>query len=480
MALDESDALDVIAVRALEADERARTLWTDADRAWASRAAAEVVGEGGTAEAFLAQRARLALARAGEKFKVLPRAVRYLRWRPWVGTVIVIAAFLAGVAIDRIGSVQRINVLAPPVLALLAWNLAVYALLAMGYVVRYGDEAPAGPLRRAVAWLSRGVVRPRGGRQFDAAVVQLVEGWSRISASLYGARAARILHLAAAALAAGVLAGLYLRGIAFEYLASWESTFLSAESVQRILAVTLAPGAALTGIPVPAVSEVEAIRAPAGENAARWLHLMAATVLLLVIVPRLLLASFAWLLERHRSANLPLALDEPYFQRLLRGYRDGPVRVDVLPYSYTVPPAVKAGLERLVAHAFGGSAVLTIKDPVPYGGEDALAAAAGPRYAGCVIALFNATAVPESGVHGAFLEAIAVQAGPAGTLVALVDESAFRARLGSEPARLEERRRLWRELCTDRHVPCAFADLVAADIAEAQAALERALGETSK
>ena len=119
MALDERGALDVIAVRALETTDGQRTLWTDADRAWASRAAAEVVGEGGTPEAFLTQRARLALGRAGERFKALPRAVRSLRWRPWVGTAIVAAAFVAGVAIDRIGDAQRINVLAPPVLALL-------------------------------------------------------------------------------------------------------------------------------------------------------------------------------------------------------------------------------------------------------------------------------------------------------------------------------------------------------------------------
>ena len=65
----------------------------------------------------------------GEQYGVLPRAVRALRWRGWVGAVIVIAAFIAGVAIDLIGSAQRVNVLAPPVLALLAWNLAVYALL---------------------------------------------------------------------------------------------------------------------------------------------------------------------------------------------------------------------------------------------------------------------------------------------------------------------------------------------------------------
>ena len=45
--LAESTALDLTAVRALETADRTHTLWTDADRAWASRAAAEVVGQGG-------------------------------------------------------------------------------------------------------------------------------------------------------------------------------------------------------------------------------------------------------------------------------------------------------------------------------------------------------------------------------------------------------------------------------------------------
>ena len=50
----ESTALDLTAVRALETADRTHTLWTDADRAWASRAAAEVVGQGGSPQAFLA------------------------------------------------------------------------------------------------------------------------------------------------------------------------------------------------------------------------------------------------------------------------------------------------------------------------------------------------------------------------------------------------------------------------------------------
>mgnify|MGYP002682407688 CR=1 FL=1 len=98
-------------------------------------------------------------------------------------------------------------------------------------------------------------------------------------------------------LAAGVLAGLYVRGLALEYRASWESTFLDASVVRSIAAIAYLPGASLTGVPVPTLAEVAAIRAPAGENAARWLHLMAATVAVVVVAPRLLLALGAWLLS---------------------------------------------------------------------------------------------------------------------------------------------------------------------------------------
>ena len=49
------------------------------------------------------------------------------------------------------------------------------------------------------------------------------------------------------------MAGLYLRGLAFEYRASWESTFLDASIVRPIVAFAYAPGALLTGIAVPGV-----------------------------------------------------------------------------------------------------------------------------------------------------------------------------------------------------------------------------------
>ena len=230
--MDESSALKVIAVRAVETADGARTLWSDEDRAWASRAAAEVVGAGAAPEVFLARRATLAIEKLGVRQPALPRMVRALRWRPWVASTIVGCAFALGLVLDQVDRSQRINVLAPPVLGLLIWNLTVYITIAAGYVLRYGDDSTPGPLRRAVTRIAGGLSRPRRGGAIREAILAFVDDWARQSVPLYGMRAARILHVAAAALASGVIAGLYLRGLAFEYRAGWESTFLDAPTVR--------------------------------------------------------------------------------------------------------------------------------------------------------------------------------------------------------------------------------------------------------
>jgi len=481
--MNEQAALDVVAVRAVETSDGARALWSDADRAWAGRAAAEVVGEGAGDSAFVARRARLAIERVGEQHPALRRALRALRWRPWVGTAVVAAAFVVGAAVDRIGGAERINLLAPPVFGLLVWNLAVYAILAAALLRR--APAGGGPLRRALVRLSGGAdaaapdiaLRGRGrdaaGAALAAAIGSVTRAWAALAAPLYGARAARILHLAAAALALGLIAGLYVRGLAFEYRATWESTFLDAPAVRRLLAVALAPGAFATGLPVPEVRHVAAIRAPASENAALWLHLMAATVAVVVVIPRAALAAVAWLIERRRAARMRVPLDAPYFQRLLRGYRGGG-GVEIVPYSYAIADAARDGLHTVLARVFDGSAAPAWQPVAPYGDEERIAALAPPAPGTSTVALFNLAATPEAEAHGAFLTALATRGGDGAPAAAIVDESAWRARWPGDAARLGERRDVWRALCAAHGVAPVFVDLAAPDVGAAERAFDAA------
>ena len=50
-----------------------------------------------------------------------------------------------------------------------------------------------------------------------------------------------LMHALAAALALGLIGGMYLRGLVFDVRAGWQSTFLDAGSVHAFLATALAP-----------------------------------------------------------------------------------------------------------------------------------------------------------------------------------------------------------------------------------------------
>lgn len=479
--MNEHSALDVIAVRSIETRDRERAVWTDVDRAWASRAAAEAVGEKANAETFLARRARLALERPGERNRLLLASVNRMRWRPWYGGAVIAIAFVLGFASYQIGNSHQIDLLAPPVLALIAWNLVIYFTLLATRLVRLRRPTPPGFLRsgvmRAVAFttgpsLSRAKLHKAGDRVTVASLVNLADTWFAAAKSLYAARIRRILHLAAATLAVGVIAGFYLRGLAFEYKATWESTFLDVAAVHGLLSVMLAPGAWLTGIAIPGTAHIESIQAPSSENAATWLHLYAASVFLIVLVPRIVLASWAGYQEWKLSRKFPLSLDDPYFRHLLRNFHAEPERVRVIPFSYTLPEPVQAGLESIVTRTFGGGSSLIFEPSVRWDDEgDLVRNMAQEEGRGPVIALFSLAATPEDEVHGAFIKSLKEHFEAGHNLIAVVDESAFHARWPDDEIRLNKRRRAWSDWLDAQHIRVVHANLADPDLESVEAAL---------
>src|SRR5690606_42030245 len=100
----EDDARNALLVRAWETAPPGHVEWTDDDRAWASRAAAEVEGEHAPADVFVARRARLAIERIAGRERQLHRALRAVTWRPWIGPVLAAVAFVLGAATVAIGT----------------------------------------------------------------------------------------------------------------------------------------------------------------------------------------------------------------------------------------------------------------------------------------------------------------------------------------------------------------------------------------
>ena len=376
-------------------------------------------------------------------------------WRAWVGPVAVVLAFLAGLATDALSADRQVNLLAAPMLGLIVWNLAVYlTLLARRIAAASGRSAVApGPIGRAML---------RAGR---------LAGSVSPPAPADLAHASAALHAASAALAAGMLAGLYLRGLAFEYRAGWESTFLDASGVRLLLGLLLGPASALSGIALPDAQALASLRfgAGPGESAARWIHLYAITVALLVLLPRILLSFRSAHLARRLGAAAPQAraadapgrapADDDPLPRLPAD-ADGSIRVQALPYSFTPPEASRRGLEALLALELGPAVALELAASTsPDRAEtEGVAGLLDPR-ARLVLALFPMSATPEPQTHAAFAAELKRRLAPEAELRVLVDETAFLERFGDAPQRAGERRAAWRAVFDEMGVAPRFAAL---------------------
>lgn len=448
--VDETTARQVLLLRAVE-EAGDSALWTADDRAWATRLARETAGSDPVR--FVGSRAAHAMQRLRARDATLQRGSDR---RPGVGPWLLLAVSIglaAGVAVDQIGPAQRINLLAPPIWLLVVWNLLVYAALAVQPLLPW---TPVPGLRRRLAALwapPRATAGPLHVHALD---------WARVSAPLNIARAALLLHAAAAALALGVVAGLYLRGLVLDYRAGWQSTFLGAAQVHAVLDLGLAPARALTGLPLPDVDAIAALRvsaaSPAQGLAAPWLHLYAATLALFVIGPRLLLATAAAWRVRWRSRHWPLPWHEPYFQALLRQAAGRAPRAWALPHAAPVSASAALSLQALLVAAGGPDLQLRVADPVGLGQEDDAARCTPPADTTLVLVLVDLASTPEAEAHGRLLATLAASA-PSCPRLLLVDEAAFMARFAALPKRLQDRRQAWQQLADGHAVPLLLVDL---------------------
>jgi hypothetical protein len=318
--------------------------------------------------------------------------------------LLVLALALAGgLLADAAGPEHRIDLLSPPFLAVLGWNLGVYALLAIG-ALRDGPRDPA-----------------RTRRASDVA---------------------RLLHAGAAALALGLCIGLYARGLVFDYRAGWQSTFLEPVQVHALLSVVLAPASMLTGVALPGMEAIADMRLSAGQAAtapaAGWIHLFAATLVLFVVLPRALLAAWAGAQARRMDA----ARAAPATMRPAAKPGDASRVLRVLPHALPVPD--RTALTR----ALGAS--VDLLPPIAFGGE---ADAPLPPGDGLHV-LEPLAATPEAEHHGVLLDRLRAM-----SPTLLVDESGFVVRMRHDPARIDERRSAWRAFGKAHGVAVRFIDL---------------------
>ena len=486
----------MLLVKAVEEADRTGELLPLADREHATRTVLR--SPDGAAEKELSPDARssrvLRLLDARAELLFAPLAARYPVFREmlersrlpgWLTALVLVAAFATGIGLASLDGARRINILAFPFLGVIAWNFAVYAWL--GVHAMRGMMGTSSRFAAGSGWAAKAITRRLGGvidktsrvhAKLGEVVTRYATDWARVGGPLLAAHARRLLHLGAASLALGMIAGLYFRGVVFRYEAGWESTFLGPRAVRAILGLVFGPASALSGIALPATDEaVAALRwtaAGGGGDAAPWIHLIAVSLGLYVVAPRALLALLARLdgWRWRRATALP---DEllGYARGTLGAAQAGQGSGDVIvvPYACDVAAEARATLARWVEAEFGPGARTDVRAMSPYGQEDQLRAGlvgTGIGNAEGVVLLLSLAATPESENHGLAIAAARDAtrgAKPERALRVVVDETGYASRLAGDASlagRLDERRRLWRDFVRGYGVGVAFVDLRAA------------------
>ena len=362
MTEDEARAVEL--VRAIEGEDRDAALLTREDLAQAeahARVGGGLGSERRDADAFIGRRAAFASARLATRHPGVAALLHKSRWPRWMGVALPTVALVAGFAANEFGTGKRLDLLAVPLLGTIAWNLLVYLGLGAALLQRR-PTVSANPLHRVIGRiaglghrdLDRGTALHRAATAFQVR-------WAAVSAPLAGARIARTLHLGAALFAAGLIGGIYLRALVIEYRAGWESTFLGPASVHTLLSAVLGPASWLSGLALPSVQGIAAMRwtgpASGGVNAAPWIHLYTVTVAGLVIAPRLLLASWHGAKALRLARRFPVAGREDFYvRRLLRSADGAPGTARITPYAYRPGEETRRRLSAALRAALGEGA----------------------------------------------------------------------------------------------------------------------------
>jgi hypothetical protein len=445
--LSEHDARTLLLVQAVEEVDADGVLLSPRTRTAATGHAFDESTRAADDAGRLRARGKLLREDIRREAPALQRVLEPPRWRGTAMLLVFAVGVVVGAAANALGPAHHVSVLAFPLATILAWNLVAYGAFLLRSVRTLARRAAAPRLALLGRWLEgvrlSHLARRLGASARSAVVADAVQRfqqlWLPAAAPLIAARVRMMLHVAAFAMALGAIAGMYVSGIAFEYRATWESTWLDAPDVQRYVNVVLGPAARVLGTAVP---DVALLRGPVGEGDARpWIHLWATTLGLFVLLPRAGFAAIEALTAARLSRRLPVEMDAGYARRALHSGRGAATVVEVVYYSCAPDPLVRDKLHATLQEHAGARAVIRDGPSLDYGDDPGQITLPAPP--GVVALVFTLAQTPEPEVHGKFVERLRERIDLANAELLLVLETAtYRQRTGSE-ARVKERRATW-------------------------------------
>lgn len=427
----------ILRVRAVEETDEAGSILNAETR----RAASQAMASQTDTAKFLVGRAKLLEEKIGDHASVAFDVPGWMKWCVWG------AAFIAGWWLAALGQEREINLLALPLIAILAWN-TVIMLLSLFHGLRH-PQANAVP-----HWMDKILLRIIGNQNAKdnpQVTLRFRELAWPVMLRRMSFRLRAWLHIGAALLALGGVGGMYARGWSREYRAVWESTLLNENSTRVFFNALFTPASRITGIEIPLDqlpemrrrSDVAAVKP--GE-ALPWIHLYAATLGLFVILPRVLLA---WL-EKHREGrvvSMSLRGNDwmDYAGNLRASITGDGAPACVLVHGLVIDDAARDRWRRLAYSKWRDVGPVECHS-IPVGGEAEFIAAWKPA-ASRLMVVFNLSVTPEAEVQRALVENF--QTKITGTLLLALDDTEMKKRsagFSDAVQRLTARADLWKRV----------------------------------
>src|SRR6478752_828780 len=128
LRLDEASARRLVLARAIDDVDVQGKLLSELEREPLEASRVSPAAELDLAQ-YLQQRARKLLAVVENRNPQLAALQDPEPWRRWLLWVLPLLAVVGGAVLDRIDNPQQVNMLSPPLLGVLVWNLTMYLLL---------------------------------------------------------------------------------------------------------------------------------------------------------------------------------------------------------------------------------------------------------------------------------------------------------------------------------------------------------------
>lgn len=412
------------------------------DEAWRQARA-----QGTDAASIVAARARFLRARLSAKCGTPPSWLS-----PHRGHIAALwgLGLVLGLVSSALGDSGTVNLLYNPLMGLLYWQFLMYLVwLSRAAIVRSLHAAVRSSwwANRIINWVSHWSTTRKAAAEQPSLVQKFWQLWIKRRRQAMTWRLIQMFHLTFCFVVVGALLGLYLRGLVKSYEFVWESTFISDPSVIKALvsAFFWLPSL-LLGREIPAISG-----AGMPMQGAPWIHLMAVSALLYVLIPRLLLVGVSGSRVARSGGD---QRDTYLLGQLAKARMVGIRRVILVSYSYGLADdrfqKLKSALKTVVA--------VDRVEAVSVGWEETLDSEFSSD---CwVVVVFNGVQTPEHEVHGAFIEELGPRiAAMGGLLSVVVDHQAL------DVDQQESRELLWRKLAENAQRDLAWVDLAKLDIA---------------